>query len=201
MDEDSRSKGWWQTVPGILTAVAGVITAVAGLIIALHQAGLFDREGQRAPQVQSGAVKPREVTKTPEEPPREETSTLSTGKGPSSVILPSGTEVRVEHYVYKIVASQLDRYGPNQNSLKLRVRMTNHSTYPGNFWAASFRLLVNGVPQAPENDLNEIVDGNSAKEGIVEFVIPDTATEVGLQVGKVGEGSPTIPIALRAAKS
>ncbi len=79
--------------------------------------------------------------------------------------------------------------------------MTNNSGYPGNFWAASFRLLVNGVPQAPENDLNEIVDGNSAKEGIVEFVIPDTATEVGLQVGKVGEGAPTIPIALKAAKS
>jgi hypothetical protein len=61
-------------------------------------------------------------------------------------------------------------------------------------------LLVDGVPRAPENNLNELVDGHSAKEGIVEFVIPDTTTGVGLQIGDVGEGAPTIPIALNAAK-
>lgn len=41
MAEDAKSGGWWQTLPGILTAFAGVITAVAGLLLALHQAGLI----------------------------------------------------------------------------------------------------------------------------------------------------------------
>ena len=41
MAEEQRSQGWWQTVPGILTATAGIITAIAGLIAALHQAGVF----------------------------------------------------------------------------------------------------------------------------------------------------------------
>ena len=76
--------------------------------------------------------------------------------------------------------------------------MTNNGRYPANFWGASFRLLVDGAPRAPENNLDEVVDSHSAKEGMVEFVIPDTATDVGLQIGEVGEGAPTIPIALKA---
>jgi hypothetical protein len=60
--------------------------------------------------------------------------------------------------------------------------------------------LVDGVLRAPENNLNEVVPGHSAKEGIVEFVIPDTATDVGLQVAQVGESAPIIPIPLKSAK-
>ena len=78
--------------------------------------------------------------------------------------------------------------------------MTNNSRFDANFWAASFRLLVDGVPQAPENSLNELVAGHSAKDGMVEFVIPNTVTEVGLKVGDVGESAPTIPISLTVAK-
>ena len=37
MEVDEKSKGsWWQTAPGILTAIGGIITALAGLILALH---------------------------------------------------------------------------------------------------------------------------------------------------------------------
>jgi hypothetical protein len=32
---------WWQTLPGVLTAIAGVITAVTGLIVGLYQSGLM----------------------------------------------------------------------------------------------------------------------------------------------------------------
>jgi hypothetical protein len=40
MAEDKQSS-WWQTVPGILTAVGSLLAAVTGLIIALNQAGLL----------------------------------------------------------------------------------------------------------------------------------------------------------------
>ncbi len=41
MPEDRGRKGWWHTVPGILTAAAGIITALTGFIAALHQAGIL----------------------------------------------------------------------------------------------------------------------------------------------------------------
>ena len=40
--ERSNRQSWWQTLPGILTAVAGVLTAVTGLVVALNEAGVFD---------------------------------------------------------------------------------------------------------------------------------------------------------------
>ncbi|MDN0075077.1 hypothetical protein QU481_09240 [Crenobacter sp. SG2303] len=46
MTEEPKNKGFWQTLPGILTAVAGVVTAVTGLLVALQQAGLFERRTQ-----------------------------------------------------------------------------------------------------------------------------------------------------------
>ena len=46
--EPSKSQSWWQTLPGILTAVAGIITATTGLIVALNQVGVFSRESKSA---------------------------------------------------------------------------------------------------------------------------------------------------------
>ena len=190
MSEGPQSKGWWQTVPGILTAAAATITAVTGFIVALHQAGIFDGEKQKVPQVTESPVAP---SGTPKPPSNSQVASYP-------VILSAGTEVRVGDFVYKVLAARLDRYAPNKLSLRFEVRMTNNGKYPANFWGASFRLLVDGAPRAPENNLNELVDSHSAKEGMVEFVIPDTTTDVGLQIGEVGEGAPTIPIALKAAK-
>jgi hypothetical protein len=42
--EEPKSGGWWQTVPGVLTAVAGFMSAMAALIIALHQVGFVGGE-------------------------------------------------------------------------------------------------------------------------------------------------------------
>jgi hypothetical protein len=40
-ENGSKPKGWWHTLPGVLTAAAAVITAITGLIVGLHQAGFF----------------------------------------------------------------------------------------------------------------------------------------------------------------
>lgn len=200
MNVGPQSKRWWQTVPGILTATASVITAVTGLIVALHQIGIFDGEKQKVPR--NDTIKPPKVAESPAAPPPGAPMPSSTSQvaPPYPVILPARNEVRVKDFVYKILAGRLDQHAPNKLSLKFEVRMTNNGEYPANFWAASFRLVADGVPRAPENNLNELVDGHSAKEGTVEFVIPDTTTKIGLQIGEVGEGAPTIPIALKAAK-
>jgi len=45
MDESPKPKSsWWQTIPGVLTAVAAAATAIAGLIGGLHSAGLLGGE-------------------------------------------------------------------------------------------------------------------------------------------------------------
>lgn len=41
MAEEPKTQSWWQTLPGIFTAMAGIITAIAGLVVALYQAGFF----------------------------------------------------------------------------------------------------------------------------------------------------------------
>ena len=201
MNEEPQLGGWWRTVPGMLTAAAGIITAVTGLIVALHQAGVFDGEKQKAPQVQNEAIKPPKVSENPVPPVPGATNPSSTSQAaPYSVNLSPGTQIRVEDFVYTLLTARLDRYAPNKLSLRFEVRMTNNGRYPANFWASSFRLLVDGVPRAPENSLNEVVADHSAKEGIVEFVIPDTTTNVGLQIGDVGKDAPTISLDLKGVK-
>src|SRR5580765_5729554 len=51
MSDGLKTDGWWQTVPGMLTATAGIITAVAGLLVALHQVGLLG--GKETPAAQT----------------------------------------------------------------------------------------------------------------------------------------------------
>jgi hypothetical protein len=41
---DGKTGGFWQTLPGVLTAVAAVLAALGGLIGGLHQAGLLERQ-------------------------------------------------------------------------------------------------------------------------------------------------------------
>jgi hypothetical protein len=47
--EDQKPRGFWQTLPGVLTAVATIITAVTGLLIAFGQLGLFGDDDDGTP--------------------------------------------------------------------------------------------------------------------------------------------------------
>jgi hypothetical protein len=59
--EEPKSQSWWETVPGILTALVGTITAVAGLVVALHQGGIFNKEEKKRDlQTQTSIESPRE---------------------------------------------------------------------------------------------------------------------------------------------
>jgi len=71
MEEESKSGGWWQTLPGILTAVAAIITAVAGLIIALHQTGILGGGGKPTQTEQGSPSKGKVEQPRPEAKPTE----------------------------------------------------------------------------------------------------------------------------------
>jgi hypothetical protein len=108
--------------------------------------------------------------------------------------LPGNAEIRTENAVYTLLSARVSPYAPGQVALNFTVRMTNNESYDVNFWAASFRLAVNGTLQSPSNDLDELVSGNSAKEGEIDFVIPANTSMVGLQMGNIGQGKPAISI-------
>jgi len=188
-DPQSESKGWWQTLPGLLTAAAAVLTAGTGLLVAVHQTGLFSRSApaqtQGPSQSAGGGAQP---------------IASSSGAPPSSsrpVSLPQITEVKSGQTVYKLLSASVDPYSLDKVSVHLTVRMTNNGSYPTNFWADSFRLLVDGTLQAPSNYLNDLLPANSAKQGDVEFVVPAAASTAGLQMGDVGDGKPTITLNLQ----
>jgi hypothetical protein len=46
MTDGSKAQSWWQTLPGVLTAVVGIITAITGLVGVLYQAGFFQHRQQ-----------------------------------------------------------------------------------------------------------------------------------------------------------
>ena len=116
------------------------------------------------------------------------------------VELPAGQEVKGEDRTYTILKIDLERHEIDQLALTFTIRMTNQSQYPTNFWNASFRLLADDVPVAPIGDLNEVVDGNAAKEGTLKFAISAKTQKVALQVDKLGPDAPALPIALPATR-
>lgn len=128
-----------------------------------------------------------------------EQPTVETPAATYPVELPAGQEVKGEDRSYSILKIELDRHEIDQLSLAFTIRMTNQSQYPINFWDASFRLLADGVPVAPIGGLNELVDGNAAKDGVVKFAIPAMTQKVALQVDKLGPDAPALSIALPAA--
>lgn len=84
--------------------------------------------------------------------------------------------------------------------LRVRVRLATDANSGGmNFWDSSFRLLIDGVPRAPESKLNEIVESGAAKDGELVFDVPWATQTLALQVlhyGKVTE----LPLAVSGTR-
>lgn len=140
------------------------------------------------------------ATAAPSAAPATQPAATPPGAAPAYPMeLPAGQEVKGEDHSYAILKIVLDRHEIDQLSLAVTVRMTNQTPYPSNLWDASFRLLADGVPVAPMGGLNELVDGNAAKDGVVKFAIPAKTQELALQIEKLGADAPALPIALPAA--
>jgi hypothetical protein len=195
-DKESDSRGWWQTLPGLLTAGAAIITALTGLLVAVHQAGFFGHNSQAQTPTQA-QVKAQPAEGSPHSIDAQSAVSPASVASSRQLTLPQIAQVRSGDAVYKLLSARLEPYSSDKVSLHLSVRMTNNDRFPANFWSDSFRLIVDGSLQAPTNSLNELLPSNSSKDGDVEFAIPAGVSTVGLQMGNVGDGKPAISINLK----
>ena len=97
---------------------------------------------------------------------------------------------------------RLDRYNAERASLEVEVQARASPEARGgiNFWSDNVRLYVDGVPRAPENLVNEVVAGGTARTAKFEFLLSDAPErlEVALRAG--GTESDRWPIAIPGVK-
>jgi hypothetical protein len=182
---------WWHTLPGVLTALAAVITAVTGLVVAVRSSD--------APASEPGP--PAAVAAQPASGPQPSVPSIAFVPAGGATALPSGMEVRLAggDVAIRILSARIEPFNREKRSLVFLVRHTNNSRYPHNFWVRSYRLVVDGAPRAPTNQLNELVDAQSAKDGEVVFEVPVGAAGVQLRISAGDEGT-EIPFVLPAAQ-
>ena len=123
--------------------------------------------------------------------------------------LASGDETTTKEPVmtYTILGATVDVDGAGQRValgkryLNLSVRVANKESGGGGgvYLPEFFRLMIDGVPSAPENmSENNIVNGQSSQDVTLSFVIPASATKVELEVGRPEiQQTARIPIALQ----
>lgn len=182
---------WWQTLPGILTGIAAIITAVTGLIV------VFNRTGNRSEDTRPASVS-APIVPQPGSPAASRTPGPGGGAGRAEPIaLPALSRVKLGGGAadITILSAAIEPLDLERRSLTLKVRYLNGGRYPANFWSDSYRLIVDDVPRAPTNLLNEVVPGDSAKEGEVVFELPVSAKNVVLQISS-GEEKSRLPFTL-----
>jgi hypothetical protein len=201
MGEEGKSKSWWQTLPGIITTVTATITALTGLVVAINQTGWF---GSPTPPV---ATRPSAPTPapgpaapaSPAQAPPVNTSSWPASGSTYSVELPAMRDYRLGAATFTLLKAEVSPRTSEKDALSVRLRMMNHDRYDTNFWDRSFRLILDGVPMAPEGGLNELVPAQSAKEGDVLFVIPRGTTGAKLKI-TYADDSTEIPLVLKSPR-
>jgi hypothetical protein len=190
-DKPESAQSWWQTIPGILTGIAAVVTAVTGLIVTFnHDRGTDDKTAPSSSQSVAAGGPARSPTAAA-------ASNAAGIANAQQVAIPSPNPLKLDggSAVITLLSAQVEPIDAERRSLKLHVRYTNAGRYPANFWSSSYRLIVDDVPRAPTNLLDEVVDGDSAKEGDVLFELPIAAKDVVLQI-TAGEDKSRVPLKL-----
>jgi hypothetical protein len=191
MSEDGKAKGWWHTLPGVITAVTATVTALTGLVVAINQTGWFGARTPASVSRPAPAAVPAGPTASasPAPAPPSGTSAASPPGSRRAVGLPAMRDYRLGDTTFTLLQAEVSPRTSEKDELRLRVRMMNHQGYDTNFWDSSFRLIVDGVPMAPVGGLNEVVAGRSAKDGDVLFVVPRGTPKATLRITHANDGT------------
>jgi hypothetical protein len=198
MSDTEQSRSWWQTLPGIITGLTATVTALAGLVVAIQQTGWLKGrtpQGVSSPPVVTPAAPGSTPAIVPPQEPRAGVPTATPDRAAHAVRLPAMREYKLGASRYTLVRADVAPRSTEKDDLTIRLRMMNDGRYDQNFWDRSFRLVVDGVPMAPEGGLNELVPSRSAKEGEVLFVLPRGTASVTLTI-TAGDESTDVPLDL-----
>ncbi|HEY6911436.1 MAG TPA: hypothetical protein VI356_18800 [Myxococcales bacterium] len=201
MPDADEKKSWWQTLPGIATGTAALLTALTGFLLALNQVGFIGSSkpsGANLTRPLAGESRPAQAEAALGEgaPQTTPASAAGTSRSVPKVELAGPREISFKDYQYAFLAIEARPRTPALFELHLKIRATSNTRYGMNFWDASFRLLVDGVPTAPDSGLNVVVEGNSARDGDITFPVPANARSLELRI--LGGDPPTdLPLTLR----
>ncbi len=184
----SPTQNWWQTLPGILTAIAGILTALTGLFVAISQNGPLWRSEPKGTAVFSGSA-----------PSQGSISSVSFPLSEARIVDSIGTSDR--DVGYKIVSASLSRSSQvrGMEAITFIVRVTNNGRGIVLINARFFRLIADGDMIAPEGPITVgIFDGNSDR-ATANFSFPETTKKAQLQVGEIDQKTVRLPLALKIA--
>jgi len=194
MADEKSTPSWWQTVPGIMTGMAAIITAITGLILALNHTSA---RSDAAPIVSSSP--------TPSSPPLAAASGTSSSRvspaaSPSSgvIALPALHEVKFGDgsATVTVLSVNVEPIDVDRRSLKFHLRYVDTGHHGANFETRLFRLIVDGMPRAPIQELNELVPPDGAKDGDIVFDVPYGVKDVVLQITDVHDEKARLPFKL-----
>lgn len=119
--------------------------------------------------------------------------------GPRRVTLDGPAELsfaKSPRTTYTVLALASERRRPGVLGLRFRIRMHVLDGAGANFWDDRFRLLVDGVPRAPDSNLNLVVDAAAAKDGEITFEVPESARQLALRVVHTADAFADLPLKL-----
>ncbi len=184
-EPSAKGQSFWQTAPGLITAVAALLTAIGGCV------ALFTTN----PRLLDLILKPSAtatvaVSQAPVgSAPSGSTSTTAVAPGAilasRPVQFPDGQVVAFidptgHTHTYTILSATLNSLPPNQMMLDLKVRVsTNNGVL---FTGSSFSLSVGGQQIGPSNFVDVFVNANETSDADLQIPLDPSVSQATLTV-------------------
>lgn len=146
--DDSKPPTFWQTLPGILTALAGVITAVAGLTVAFDQ---IRARTARAQETEQARVADSQEPAASQTSSAEQPAAVRAAVTPLIVGTPTEVSFQGGALVFSVLAARLEPFNPDTRLLRVSLRITNNMKSLDRSYYSELRALADGIPLAPES--------------------------------------------------
>lgn len=166
------AKPWWLTMSGLLNAAAVLLIVAAGLFAVLRERPA----NEQRPWAASARKAASSASVAPAGP---------ADRAVPHVVLAGPAEAGFDKYrpgTYTVLGIESQPRSSSHFVLRFRVRLLTRSGKDMNLSDAGFRLLIDGVPSAPDNDLNDPVPGNAAGEGTLSYQVPYGTHSLALRI-------------------
>jgi hypothetical protein len=124
------------------------------------------------------------------------------GSFPVDIALPSPNAATLGAGKFSINAIRLDRYNAERAVLEVQLQASAAREAAGgiNFWSDNLRLIVDDVPRAPINSINELVAAGTTKTAKFEFLLTDRPKRLELMLRSGPWESGRMPLVLPGKK-